>query len=1149
MKRSAVDPLVALAAIALLNASPPTFAVEPRLEWAFETRGKIYASPIITDVDGDGVPEIIVCASHDKRVICLNGRGELRWDFHMHDRGDDGIQATPSAVDCDGDGKQEIFFVDTGGVVGCLDHRGGLVWRSFTGDRADYSGPVVADVDGDGHVEVILGTDSGTLYCLDDCGMEKWHYQGDGQIRGIPAVACHPPSGTLRIYATFGGGVAACFDSTGRRVWSHDAPSTRKERRSGPAVGDLDGDGAPEVVVATDGFCVVARDAFSGQEKWRWKGQHGIDQTHSFALADFDGAGRLDVVCGDGRGLGGPGNVYRLRDGKAVWTADVGGGVVQGPAIGDVDGDGDLEILVCSRSKRLICLSSAGKQEWSFPSKAGSLTTPALGDVDGDGKVEIVFASKDRCVYCVTVDGRCDPKRLAWAMMNHDPQLSGNVSGASFKTTAPTPPEPRPTALEIDRFGPLRSGSNTIVFRLANVSRRPRHLEAVAEIARPDGSKITHVVSNRREPFESKTVAFAASTLGNGRYALTARLVDVGTGRTLAEAAAQDDFDALRAERTALAGPLRELAALRKGAVHPDSIRRATPELTQTDRRLEKLLSDAEKAYTQDVPLAKRLALVTQIQRHVGILQANVARLRAAALDPKNANQFAVVPDTSMRKVFRDEPYLVRNAPSRSARISIARNEREAFQLVVVPLWTDLKNLRVGASDLTQTGGPGRIPAADVAVHRVGYVTIGPSEYIWYVEKQGDYPDILWPASPVDVPARQGAQPFFVTVRARQDTPAGDYAGVIRVQADNGTPVETPLNVHVWDFALPAKPHLKVSLWMNESWLRAFYRYEGRTPEPVRRRFYDFHLEHRASPIMRFPLGGGELLEDLDYAIQKGQNCFFIHVPDLEKQKREPYAKQLRDARALIAKKGWDDLALLYTHDEVAVMAREAIPKVVEMSTWVHKVMPDWPRLQTSAPEQSLLGVADIWCPTINSFDPVILAERMKQGERLWFYTVWGRPGIMIEFPATDHRLMFWACWKYGAEGFLYWGTTHWDLNCAGEKRWPEVPWIPYNRQPGHNGCGYLIYPGPDGTPIGSIRLALLRDGIEDYEYLSLLRKSLKAAGDAVPKPLRRRIEAELAVDARVLVNHETFTEDPEAILAARTRIAGLIEELRALGR
>jgi hypothetical protein len=115
------------------------------------------------------------------------------------------------------------------------------------------------------------------------------------------------------------------------------------------------------------------------------------------------------------------------------------------------------------------------------------------------------------------------------------------------------------------------------------------------------------------------------------------------------------------------------------------------------------------------------------------------------------------------------------------------------------------------------------------------------------------------------------------------------------------------------------------------------------------------------------------------------------------------------------------------------------------------------------------------------------------------------------------------------------------------ERRWPETPWIPYNRQPGHGGCGYLIYPGPNGTPLGSLRFELIRDGLEDFEYVYLLRQWLAAAGERTSAELRARAEAELAVSPEVVVDHKIFTEDPRVILTARGRVAGLIEQLRKL--
>ncbi|MBI4557453.1 MAG: VCBS repeat-containing protein [Candidatus Hydrogenedentes bacterium] len=1118
-------------------------ALAPRLEWAFETEGKIYASPILADVDGDGRTEIIVCASRDKRVLCLSGMGELLWSYRVDGANNDGIQATASAVDADGDGRLEIYFADMNGIVGCLDYQGRLLWRTYLGSGVNYSGPVLADMDGDGAIEVLVGAEDGSLYCLDDCGMERWHYQGDGAVRGIPAVAYNALSHTAHVYAVFSRGRAACLEAGPQMLWSQNEPGARGERRSGPAVGDLDHDGQAEVIWATEDFQVVVSNAATGQERWRWKGKGSLDQTGTFALADFDGSGKLDILCGDSSGY-----VYRLRDGQSLWAANVGGGVVQGPSIGDVDGDGKLDVLVCSRGNRLTCLTADGQEAWTYPSEAGSLTTPAIGDVDGDGQTEIVFTSKDRFVYCVTVDGAYHPERVPWPCISHDAQLTGNYTGVPFLPRGVEIPEKRLADLEFKSFGPLQMGTNRVEFSFTNNSQRPRRLEVHAKLLPPAalppvGLPIAQVTTGRFEPYENARAYLDFPALFEGEYELRLRLFDIGTGETLAEKVGLNHLHSYGFEEEELDDLLTEGQRLVNKLSDNEAVERGQTALRAAADHARKEITDARQ--DKNASMRAREAAVKRVHEALRETRREGARLRAAERTPGTKLDFAVVSDTQLKKVFKDEPYLRKDAEAWPSSVSLAANELEGVQIVVVPLWKDLKNLRITVTDLNQIGGSSRIPSEDILVYRIGYVKIGPSEYNFRVEKQGWWPDITFSDSPIDVAADQDAQPYFVTVRTRDDTPAGDYAGEIHIVADGCSPVNLPFQAHVWDFALPKETHLKTSFWMNESWLQRFYKYSDRTPLEVRKRFYQYHLDHRAGPIKDFPLNGEGMMEDFEYLMANGQNNFFIGVPGLATEKeRTEFLENVRTTRALLEQKGWDQMALFYSWDEVAVMTRHAIPQFVETNAWLKTTMSWWPRLETSAPEPSLFGAVDIWCPVIDHFDPQVLEDRKAKGERLWFYTVWGRPGIMIEFPATDHRLMFWECWKYGAEGFLYWGTTHWNLNCTSDKRWPEVDWIPWNEQPGHNGCGYLIYPGPDGTPLGSTRFEAVRDGIEDYEYLHLLKTLLESMGDSIPPDLRARTQAELAIDPQVLVDNKIFTEDPKTILAARERIAALIETL-----
>ena len=79
------------------------------------------------------------------------------------------------------------------------------------------------------------------------------------------------------------------------------------------------------------------------------------------------------------------------------------------------------------------------------------------------------------------------------------------------------------------------------------------------------------------------------------------------------------------------------------------------------------------------------------------------------------------------------------------------------------------------------------------------------------------------------------------------------------------------------------------------------------------------------------------------------------------------------------------------------------------------------------------------------------------------------------------------------------------------------------------HGDGVLVYPGIDG-PIGSIRLANIRDGLEDYEYLWLLGEK---TGDM--EAVRRGCQD-------VTDSLTQFTRDPEMLRQRRESIAGMIE-------
>ena len=1114
-------------------------ASEPEAVWSYDTGAKIYAPPLAADLTGDGRCEIVVPASRARRLLCFNGIGEVLWEFALDDDNTDGFHAAVSAVDYDGDGQKELFFVTRGGTAGCLDASGHLIWRVCLGDQMDYTGVLAADINGDGRVELLFGSESGTLYCLSDGGEVLWRHQRCGAIRGIPAVLRFYAGGPLRVVAVWSGGDEACLDGDGNVIWAFSEPAAAGERRSGAAAGDLEGKGTMTVLTATEDYHLIARDGESGSEKWRFKGNGRIDQTCSFALADFDGGGRLDIVGGDSSGC-----VYRIRDGAALWTANTGGGIVQGAAVGDADGDGIQDVLVCSRSGRLLSLNgTSGDIQWSFETAAAPLTTPVLADVDGDGKLEILFTAKDQHLYCLRAGGSAKGAETDWPMINKDLQLTGNARGDALFTGEPAVERPDffPPPLSVPEEVTLHFGRNRISFEFTNDSYRARHLEVRADLVFPDGQTAVRLFSTFCDPYSREERTLSFDCFDSGRYGIKWGLSDLGTGERLATISRIFSFTALQEEDARLQR-LQEEGERRLAQIQDTA-------LAQRARSaFDDALLPAQKA-CEAAHQGMRVNPESVAAAHsaLALLEKTVAPLRVVP-EGKEQVLFGAAAVSSLVKVFPDTafpPLPEEGEVARTLSMHLARNEYESAQLVVVPLWAELPGLTLRPGTLMHTAGAGVIDASQIALHRVGYVEIGLPEYSFPVERTGCYPDPLLPPDAFTVPAEQTAQPYYVTVHTLPDSAPGLYEGSITVEAEGAAALQVPLKVWVWDFEIPKENSLTTSFWMNENYIRQFYKYPDRLPEEIRRRYYDLHLEYRVAPLKALPLGGGDLADDMDYVLKHGQQQFFVSLPILNtEESRADYQKKIRDTQELIRQRGWTADVFFYTHDEVAVVGRHLIPEVVTVNRWAKETFPEWPRLQTSAPEQSLVGSVDIWCPTIDHFNPAFLKRRMAAGERLWLYTVWERPGIMIEFPNTDYRIMFWQCWKYGAEGFLYWGTTHWEYNVQGEERWPAVPWITYNSQPGHNGCGYLVYPGTGGTPLPSLRLALVRDGIEDYEYLHLLEKRFEEKKSSLTAAERDEVHSLLAVTPAVIQDHQHYTDDPAVLSLEREKLARWIERL-----
>jgi len=136
-----------------------------------------------------------------------------------------------------------------------------------------------------------------------------------------------------------------------------------------------------------------------------WPQTTGYGLTSSAALGDLDGDGNLEVVLG-----GHDGKVYAWHhDGTPVagWPQATGRDVYSSPALGDLEGDGKLEVVVGSTDGKVYAWHHDGTPVAGWPQTTGGgvASSPALGDLDGDGNLEVVVGSDDGKVYAWQHDG------------------------------------------------------------------------------------------------------------------------------------------------------------------------------------------------------------------------------------------------------------------------------------------------------------------------------------------------------------------------------------------------------------------------------------------------------------------------------------------------------------------------------------------------------------------------------------------------------------------------------------------------------------------------------------------------------------------------------------------------------------------------
>ena len=356
--------------------------------------GTTFEGGILCNMDGDNDLEIVYNMGFTVQAWNFDGSSVTGWPQTVATYG---LEGAPSFGDIDGDGQEEIVVTNhgltSGGFIYAFRKNGTPVPGFPVNHGYSSRTPVLANIDNTGGLEIIINKR------LSGSG-EVWVYSGNGVVyAGWPKTINHVPA-------------------------------------SSSAVGDITGDGFPEIV----------SESYSSLYAWDRNGNiisgfpftmpnGDVNSYSSPVLADVDNDNIREIVFGS-HSLSGPGYVYLLKNNGTImsgWPKMVSQWIYGPPAVGYIDGDNVIDIAIGdqvasgSPLDQLNAWNKNGTSLTGFP--VNSLwainNQISIGDIDNDNNMELI------CDDNTQTGGR--GKYLAF---NHDgTPLAGwemNTSGTTF---------------------------------------------------------------------------------------------------------------------------------------------------------------------------------------------------------------------------------------------------------------------------------------------------------------------------------------------------------------------------------------------------------------------------------------------------------------------------------------------------------------------------------------------------------------------------------------------------------------------------------------------------------------------------------------------------------------------------------------------